>query len=262
MEAQQPRYRVYEDSGKIVKLNLTTKESRSIWPKELEQHIERGTVPDFWSDEEVLALLKKTLPRAQISEVFAARISETKAQIATLEADLAKIPTRKAALLAQDEIDQTALDTLEAEEERCAKTITNLKVRVTLLAERQESAEGEEAKQRLHAIVAEAEKLVELEGPALAAFGAAVKVLAGRAQVIADLHKKHSELGSERVYLIERYRLSPVSMPQLQEMPNGVKVSNELAGIFSSARQQDSPWVRKRSEWHDQRSRPQAVAAE
>jgi hypothetical protein len=109
MEAQQPRYRVYEDSGKIIKLNLSTKESRSIWPKELEQQIERGTVPDFWNDEQVLALLKKMPPRVRTSEVFAARISETKEQIANLEADLAKIPTRKTALLAQEEIDQPAL---------------------------------------------------------------------------------------------------------------------------------------------------------
>jgi hypothetical protein len=116
--------------------------------------------------------------------------------------------------------------------------------------------------QWLQAIVAEAEKLTELEGPALAAFDAAVKVLAGCAHAIADLHKKHAELASEEVYLVERYRLSRLTMSQLQEMPNSAKISSELAGIFSSARQQDSPWVRKRMQWHDQRGRPQAVAAE
>jgi len=194
------------------------------------------------------------------SSTIAARIKETESEIATLEVELGRIPTQKEILLAKEELDQPALDALEAQEERQAKALANLRVRVSLLVKQQEAAEAEEAGQRLHAIVAEAEKIVEAEGHALAAYDAAVKVLAGCTQVLADLHRQRSELGGEEVFLVERYRLSRLTIPQLKEMPNFFEISSKLVGIFSSARQ-DSPWGRKRSEWHAQRSMSQSAAA-
>jgi hypothetical protein len=261
MAEQQPRFNVYEDSGKIVKINLNTKESHSVWPRELEQHIARGTVPDFWNDEQVLAVLKKMLPRVSTSQVFADRISETKNQIAILEAELVKIPTRKAAVLAQEMIDQAALDALEAEEERDTKAVANLKTRVSLLLERQEAAEAEEAAQRLRAILAEGERIVELEAPALAAYETESKVLAERAQAIADLHKQRHELASEATFLCERFKLSHLAIPQLRELPNGLVTGNELVRVFGSSRQ-GSVWEKRRNEWQNSRRRPQAVSAE
>jgi len=65
MEEQPQRYRVYEDNGQIVKLDLTTKERRAIYPKELKLRVERGDCPPFWNDKEVLTLLGKMLPHPQ-----------------------------------------------------------------------------------------------------------------------------------------------------------------------------------------------------
>lgn len=196
------------------------------------------------------------------SSIIASRIGETKAQIAALESELDRIPAQKEALLATEAIDQPALDTLEAQEERQAKALANLRVRVSLLVKQQESAEAEEAAQRLRQIVAEAERLIEREGPARAAYDAAVKVLAGCAQVIADLHKQRSELGSEEVFLVERHKLPRLTIPQLKEIPNSFEVSSKLGGIYSSARQDESPWVRKRSQWHEQRRHQPAPAGQ
>ena len=65
MEEQQQRYRVYEDSGQIVKLDLTTKERRAIYPKELLNAIRQGNLAPFWDEKAVLDLLEKVLPSAR-----------------------------------------------------------------------------------------------------------------------------------------------------------------------------------------------------
>ncbi len=194
---------------------------------------------------------KKDTPNR--SSIIASRIKETESEIAALESELDRIPTQKEMLLAREEIDQTALDALETQEERQAKALANLRVRVSLLGKQQEAAESEEAAQRLQQIVAEAERLIEREGPALAAYDEAAKALAERAQAIAELHRQHGELVHEEVFLVERYRLPRTGVPRLGEMPNAFDVGSKLGGIFSSANQQDSPWARKRAQWDNQR---------
>lgn len=194
---------------------------------------------------------KKDTPNR--SSILASRIKETESEIAALESELARIPTQKEMLLAKEELNQPALDTLEAQEERQTKALANLRVRVGLLMKQQESAEAEEATQRLQQIVAEAERLIERAGPALAAYDEAVTALAERAQAIAELHRQQSELVYEEVFLIERYRLNRTGVPRLGELPKAFDVGAKLGGIFASANQQESPWKTKRSQWENQR---------
>lgn len=190
------------------------------------------------------------------SDRIAARIAETRAQLATIEAELAEIPPLKERALAAATLDLDAIADLEARETQLAKDTANLRQRLVLLAQQQEIEEGKEAQLRLPAIVAEAERLIEQEPPALAAYEAALTVLVERAQAVADLHAKRRELGAEEVFLVDRYRLPRLRVPQLGEIPNTVEGMRTINGVFSAALSPhygQNPWERKRQQWAEQR---------
>jgi chromosome segregation ATPase len=187
------------------------------------------------------------------SSLLAERIAETKAQLATIEAELAEIPQKKELLLSAEELDREAVAALEDRGSRLAKEAELLRERIPLLASQQEGAEAEEAGRRLHAIVAEAERLQEQEAPLLSAFAEAVKTLVACTRPIAELHAQHRDLTYEEVFLVERYRLPRLGMPQLGALPNVVEASNAVFAILNSGRDSQSPWQRKREQWHAQR---------
>lgn len=187
------------------------------------------------------------------SAFLAERIAETRAQLATIEADLAELPQRKELLLAAEELDRHALTTLDEHGSRLAKEATLLRERIPLLQNRQEGAEAEEARERLHSIRAEAERLQEQEASLLAAFAEAVKNLAAHALPIAELHKQHRDLCLEEVFLVERYRLPRLVMPHLGEIPNTMAATRAVTAVLTSVNDHVSPWQRKRDQWQAQR---------
>jgi transcriptional regulator with XRE-family HTH domain len=179
------------------------------------------------------------------SALLAERIAETRAQLATVEAELAELPQRKELILAAEDLDRKALTDLEEHGTRLAKEAELLRERIPLLQHRQEGAEAEEAGRRLHEIRAEAERLQEQEAPLLAAFAEAVKNLVACAQPIADLHRQHQELCFEEAFLVDRYRLPRLGMPQLGEMPNTQEVSNAVFAVLASVNGAGSSWQKK-----------------
>lgn len=187
------------------------------------------------------------------SALLAERIVETQTQLATMETELAELPQRKELLLAAEELDRQALAALEEHGSRLAKEAELLRERIPLLENRKEGAEAEEAGKRLHEIVAEAERLQEQEAPLLAAFDEAVQALVARVQPIVELHKQHRELCSEEVYLVERYRLPRLGMPQLGDMPNAAIVFNKVSAAAAAVNGPESPWQRKRRRWEEER---------
>lgn len=197
------------------------------------------------------------------SILLAERIGETRAQLATIEAELAEIPQRKELLLAAEELDRHALTELEERGSQLAKEAELLRDRIPLLQNRQEGAEGEEAGERLHEIRAEAERLIEREGPALDAFNQALQALIERAQVVAELHAQHRDLCAEEVYLVERYRLPRLGVPSLKEIPNTAKCMEAVTRTFSlaSGLNGQGHWEQKRRQWHAQRARGEGRAA-
>jgi IS30 family transposase len=194
------------------------------------------------------------------STLLAERIAETRARLAVIEAELGELPQQKELLLAAEELDRQALTALEEHGSQLAKEAELLRDRIPLLENRKEGAEAEEAGKRLHEIRAEAERLQEQEAPLLAAFAEAVKNLAACAQPIADLHKQHRELCFEEVYLVERYRLPRLGMPQLGDMPNVQEARNAVFAVLSSVNNLVSHWQRKRDQWHAQRRMQPPVA--
>jgi AcrR family transcriptional regulator len=165
------------------------------------------------------------------SALLAERIAETRAQLATVEAELAELPQRKELILAAEDLDRKALTDLEEHGTRLAKEAELLRERIPLLQHRQEGAE--------------AERLQEQEAPLLAAFAEAVKNLVACAQPIADLHRQHQELCFEEAFLVDRYRLPRLGMPQLGEMPNTQEVSNAVFAVLASVNGAGSSWQKK-----------------
>jgi transcriptional regulator with XRE-family HTH domain len=194
------------------------------------------------------------------SALLAERIAETRARLAVIEAELGELPQQKELLLAAEELDRQALTDLEEHGTRLAKEAELLEARIPLLENRKEGAEAEEAGRRLHEIRAEAERLQEQEAPLLAAFAEAVENLVAYAQPIADLHKQHRELCFEEVYLVDRYRLPRLGMPQLGDMPNTVEATNAVTAVLASVNNLVSHWQRKRDQWQAQRRTQPPVA--
>lgn len=198
----------------------------------------------------------------QGSALVRSRIDDARALVATIESELEELPSLKESTLAAETFDGEALAALEEREAQLAKDKGNLEKRLILLAQQQEVEEAKEAQRHLPEIQAAAEILLEQKEPAMKALEAAVGVAIERARDVATLYAKHQVLVSEEVFLIERYRLPRLHMPQLGEPPNVAALVSEVSQVFAAVAtsETENPWIRKRRQWDDQRRNRPAVS--
>lgn len=189
------------------------------------------------------------------SETISVRIAETNGQIAALEAELDCIPPQKETLLAQKEIDQPALDTLEAHEERQVRTLLNLRQRGVLLARQQEEAEVAEAGERVIAIAARMQDLAREEATAAATFRKTEAALTRAVERLAALHGEAGNITEEQEFLHARYGAPRQDFADFGKLPSR---ENSSALIFKSlhrfwlrAEFSRGDWVRKLEQWEN-----------
>lgn len=158
----------------------------------------------------------------QQSTDIAARIEETKAQLHEVETALAALPEERDQILGMEQIDDEALDAIDARGAQLARQRDHLQKRIPLLEQQREAAARDEAQARLDALPAAAEALrEEAQVLYLELIGFEGKFV-DKFRELEGLYAKERLLRSEERFLAVRYRLPRMraQMPPLDD-PKG-----------------------------------------
>ena len=138
---------------------------------------------------------KPTMEQQKQSEKIAGLMTETEQRLAALNQELRTLDTQRDLLVGAETLDQEALTSLCTRQAAVETEQRALTRRIEVLAQQKLGAERQEAVLRLQAIGAEAERLVEAQGPLQSAYASAVAILIEKVDALINLHRQRQELG-------------------------------------------------------------------
>jgi chromosome segregation ATPase len=166
------------------------------------------------------------------SSRIGALIYETQMLIEQKKAGLAQIPSEKAKVLGEADLNVEGIARLDSHQAALTIDLADLETRIRLLETKKWEAEADEARARLQAITTQCEQLVRAATTARALVADCEQALINAVHGLVLLHVEHLRLTREYNWLAASYRLPRRELPPLVEFDPAPEVQLKLGAAF------------------------------